>query len=359
MGAGGLTQQGGSWLCCLWHPSQHDSSAWTAKFGGFYPTFNRQGHPACPLPQTPHLLPPPPHTHRFVVTCTPTVPPSWCLCCQQWRPTPLVRVSLPPAQAGTLAACCCMTSSLTPAGLRSWLHGVDDRQLRSSGPSHDSGGDAARCFNHPPTHAHTQSSRNYTHYMGHVVHVTPLLPPLLPKHQIQHKLRQQQASAAGLMLFVLHPFSPPSTPADPPPHPPTPARYVPDRAYLVSLQSHLQSQLHLCGPDALSMALWALAALRQPLPSTAWAQQWCDAALGGAGEWGPQALAHGMAGMAALRVQPPAALMQVRVRFIEIPPGHWQCAVVRASLCGSVLLACVYVVCVYVGTVVAARTMHR
>lgn len=123
----------------------------------------------------------------------------------------------------------------------------------------------------------------------------------------------------------------------PPPHPPPPApcpahRYVPDRAYLVSLQSHLQAQLPLCGPDALSMALWALAALQQPLPSHAWAQQWCDAALGVAGDFGPQALAHGLAGMAALRVQPPAALMQVRV-------------CVDLSFCAGVCLCTVLLTC--------------
>lgn len=79
----------------------------------------------------------------------------------------------------------------------------------------------------------------------------------------------------------------------------------------MALLSHLHTQLTLCDADALSMAVWALAALRQPLPSADWGAQWCDAALGVADDFGPQALAHGLSGMAALRVQPPAQLMQV------------------------------------------------
>lgn len=90
-----------------------------------------------------------------------------------------------------------------------------------------------------------------------------------------------------------------------------PRRYVPDRSYVVALLAHLQMQLPLCDADALSMAVWALAALRQPLPSAEWGAQWCEAAVGAAGEFGPQALAHGLSGMAALRMQPPAELMQV------------------------------------------------
>lgn len=93
---------------------------------------------------------------------------------------------------------------------------------------------------------------------------------------------------------------------------PNKRRYVPDRSYLSSLLSHLQGQLVLCGPDALAMCLWGLAALRQQhMVSPAWGQQWCAAALGVAGQFGPQALAHGLSGMAALRIQPPAELMQV------------------------------------------------
>lgn len=90
-------------------------------------------------------------------------------------------------------------------------------------------------------------------------------------------------------------------------------RYVPDRSYLVALLAHLQTQLPLSDADALSMAVWALAALRQPLPSADWGAQWCEAALRLSGEFGPQALAHGLSGMAALRMQPPAELMQVRI----------------------------------------------
>lgn len=70
------------------------------------------------------------------------------------------------------------------------------------------------------------------------------------------------------------------------------------------------------------MAVWALAALRQPLPAAAdndgssgsrsWAADWCVAAVRVAAEFGPQSLAHGLSGMAALKVQPPAELMQVR-----------------------------------------------
>lgn len=87
---------------------------------------------------------------------------------------------------------------------------------------------------------------------------------------------------------------------------------MPDRAYLRALLLHLQAQLPLCGPDALSMAVWALAALRQTLPSEEWGRDWCRAAQEVGGEFGPQALAHGLSGMAALRMNPPAELMQVR-----------------------------------------------
>ena len=87
-------------------------------------------------------------------------------------------------------------------------------------------------------------------------------------------------------------------------------RYVPDRSYLAALTAHLQTQLRLCDADALSMALWALAALQQPLPSESWGAAWCAAALAEADGFGPQALAHGLAGMAALKVQPSVGLMQ-------------------------------------------------
>lgn len=122
-------------------------------------------------------------------------------------------------------------------------------------------------------------------------------------------------------------------------------RYVPDRGYLTALLAHLQTQLPLCGADALSMAVWAVAALRQPLPSADWGAQWCDAAMAAAEEFGPQAFAHGLSGMAALRMQPPAALMQVRLPLLQAhapkpsglldgqPPGctHYQHA--AACLC--------------------------
>lgn len=87
-------------------------------------------------------------------------------------------------------------------------------------------------------------------------------------------------------------------------------RYVPDRSYLAALTAHLQTQLPLCDADALSMALWALAALQQPLPSESWGAAWCAAARAEADGFGPQALAHGLAGMAALKVQPSVGLMQ-------------------------------------------------
>lgn len=89
-------------------------------------------------------------------------------------------------------------------------------------------------------------------------------------------------------------------------------RYVPDRSYLRGLLSHLEAQLPACGPDGLSLAVWGLAALRQPLPSKDWGQAWCSAALACADRFGPQALAHGLSAMAALRMEPPAELMQVR-----------------------------------------------
>jgi hypothetical protein len=87
-------------------------------------------------------------------------------------------------------------------------------------------------------------------------------------------------------------------------------RYVPDRSYLAALTAHLQTQLPLCDADALSMSLWALAALQQPLPSQEWGAAWCAAALTEADGFGPQALAHGLAGMATLKVQPTVELMQ-------------------------------------------------
>lgn len=121
-------------------------------------------------------------------------------------------------------------------------------------------------------------------------------------------------------------------------------RYVPDRGYLMVLLAHLQTQLPLCGADALSMAVWALAALRQPLPSADWGAQWCDAAVAAAEDFGPQALAHGLSGMAALRMQPPAALMQVRLPLLQAaakasglldgqPPGCTHCQHTAACAC--------------------------
>eukprot|EP00879_Flechtneria_rotunda_P016743 GHRR01017524.1.p1 GENE.GHRR01017524.1~~GHRR01017524.1.p1 ORF type:complete len:415 (+),score=159.54 GHRR01017524.1:1161-2405(+) len=91
-------------------------------------------------------------------------------------------------------------------------------------------------------------------------------------------------------------------------------RYIPDKRYLKSLLLHIQSQLPACGPDALTQALWGLAALQQQLPSRAWEQAWCRTALAVAGDFTPQALAHGLSAMAALRVQPPAELMQALTR---------------------------------------------
>jgi hypothetical protein len=88
-------------------------------------------------------------------------------------------------------------------------------------------------------------------------------------------------------------------------------RYVPDQSYLVSLLAHLGSQLPATGADGLALAAWGLAALRQPLPSPQWGGAWCAAALAAADGFGPQALAHGLSGMAALRMTPPAELMQV------------------------------------------------
>jgi hypothetical protein len=90
-------------------------------------------------------------------------------------------------------------------------------------------------------------------------------------------------------------------------------RYIPDRAYLRALLGHLRTQLPAAEPDALAMAVWGLAALQQPPPDDAWAAAWCDAALQQARGWGPQALAHGLSGAAALRISPPAELMQVGV----------------------------------------------
>lgn len=60
------------------------------------------------------------------------------------------------------------------------------------------------------------------------------------------------------------------------------------------------------------MALWGLAALKQPLPSRVWGDAWCSAAEGVADQFGPQALAHGLAAMAALNIRPSHTLMQVR-----------------------------------------------
>jgi hypothetical protein len=88
-------------------------------------------------------------------------------------------------------------------------------------------------------------------------------------------------------------------------------RYVPDKSYLTALLAHLGSQLPATGADGLALAAWGLAALRQPLSSPQWGDAWCAAALAAADGFGPQALAHGLSGMAALRMQPPAELMQV------------------------------------------------
>lgn len=89
-------------------------------------------------------------------------------------------------------------------------------------------------------------------------------------------------------------------------------RYVPDKAYLQSLLAHLATQLPATGPDGLALAAAGLPGLRQPLPSQQWGDAWCAAALAGADGFGPEALAQALPSMAALHMQPPAALMQVR-----------------------------------------------
>ncbi|WIA30000.1 hypothetical protein OEZ86_000097 [Tetradesmus obliquus] len=91
-------------------------------------------------------------------------------------------------------------------------------------------------------------------------------------------------------------------------------RYVPDKAYLQSLLAHLATQLPATGPDGLALAAAGLAGLRQPLPSQQWGDAWCAAALAGADGFGPEALAQALPSMAALHMQPPAALMQALTR---------------------------------------------
>jgi hypothetical protein len=59
------------------------------------------------------------------------------------------------------------------------------------------------------------------------------------------------------------------------------------------------------------MTAWALAVLRTPVPDGDWAAAWCAAAEATAPAWGPQALAHGLAAVAALQMQPPAPMMEV------------------------------------------------
>jgi hypothetical protein len=114
------------------------------------------------------------------------------------------------------------------------------------------------------------------------------------------------------------------------------ARYLPDAPYLRALLSHLEAQLqaHEAGPDALSLALWGLASLKQPLPSRAWGQAWCSAALASLQQhaWSPQALAHGLSAMAALGLRPPPELMQVQGLAGPLPEAAPEPALVRHRL---------------------------